>query len=381
VTTQIRPFSITVDQADIDDLRERLARTRWATQLPGGDWSRGVPADYLRDWAEHWRTGYDWRVHEAELNSFPQFITEIDGHDVHFLHVRSPEPDALPLIFTHGWPASVVEFTKIIGPLTDPRAHGGDPRQAFHVVVPSVPGFGFSEAPRDIGWSVPRVARMWVELMDRLGYERFGTQGGDLGAYVAPEVAVVAPERVVGVHVDGGLGFPTEADVPGMNDDERAEYEQILQWMGSGVDHHTLLRAAPQTFAYGWHDSPVALLAWMLEKFQEFTPMADVPEDVMDRDHILTNVSLYWFTGTSGSSSWPMYEGLQDGGFVWPTGQDKVPTGVYSGGPALFRRLAERHNTIVHWPEDNPGNHFVAMEEPGAHAADIRAFFHGLALG
>jgi hypothetical protein len=151
--------------------------------------------------------------------------------------------------------------------------------------------------------------------------------------------------------------------------------------MGSGVDHHTLLRAAPQTFAYGWHDSPVALLAWMLEKFQEFTPMADVPEDVMDRDHILTNVSLYWFTGTSGSSSWPMYEGLQDGGFVWPTGQDKVPTGVYSGGPALFRRLAERYNTIVHWPEDNPGNHFVAMEEPGAHAADIRAFFHGLALG
>jgi hypothetical protein len=219
VTTQIRPFSITIDQADIDDLRERLARTRWASQLPGGDWSRGVPADYLRDWAEHWRTGYDWRVHEAELNSFPQFITEIDGHDVHFLHVRSPEPDALPLIFTHGWPASVVEFTKIIGPLTDPSAHGGDPRQAFHVVIPSVPGFGFSEAPRDTGWSVRRVARMWVELMDRLGYERFGTQGGDLGAYVAPEVAVVAPERVVGVHVDGGLGFPTAADVPGITDD------------------------------------------------------------------------------------------------------------------------------------------------------------------
>ncbi|WP_166350224.1 epoxide hydrolase family protein [Phytoactinopolyspora limicola] len=378
MTPAIRPFRIDIAQADIDDLHERLARIRWTAQLPGDGWDRGVPTGYLRDWAEHWRTGYDWRTHEAELNTFPQFITEIDGYDIHFLHVRSPEPDALPLILTHGWPASIVEFTKIIGRLTDPRAHGADPAQAFHVVIPSVPGFGFSSAPRETGWKVQRVARMWVELMDRLGYEHFGAQGGDLGAYVTPEVALSAPDRVVGVHIDGGLGFPTEADVPDMNDEERAVYAEIQQWAQGGVDHHTLLRVAPQTFAHGWHDSPVALLAWMLEKFHEFTPMAEVPEDVIDRDHILTNVSLYWFTGTSGTSSWPMYNGLSDDGFVWPTGQAKVPTGVYSGGPALFRRLAERHNTIVHWPEGNPGNHFVAMEEPDAHAADIRRFFANL---
>ncbi len=293
---------------------------------------------------------------------------------MHFLHVRSPEPDALPLILTHGWPNSFVEFTKTIGPLTDPRSHGADPAQAFHVVVPSVPGFAFSEAPR-VGCSVERVARMWAELMSRLGYDSYGTQGGDLGAYVAPAIAEADPEHVVGVHIDGGIGFPTEADVPGMTDDERAEYEMMQQWMTGGVDHHTLLRAAPQTFAHAWHDSPVALLAWMLQKFREFTPMADVPEDVMNRDHVLTNVSLYWFTGTSGSSSWPMYEGLGDDGFAWPTGQKAVPTGVYGGGSALMRRLAERNNTILHWPEANPGNHFVAMEVPDVHAADIRTFF------
>ncbi len=372
------PFRIDIPQADLDDLRDRLARTRWPRQTPGDGWSRGVPVDYLRELAEYWAGGYDWRVHEARLNEFPQFVTEIDGLDVHLLHVRSPEPDALPLILTHGWPNSVVEFTDLIGPLTDPRAHGADPGQAFHVVVPSVPGFGFSQAPPQTGFTVARVARMWAELMRRLGYDRYGAQGGDLGAYVAPEVAKVAPEHVVGVHIDGGFGFPTAADVPGMNEAERAEWAQMQQWMSGGVDHHALLRAAPQTFAYAWHDSPAGLLAWMMQKFKEFAFMADTPDQVISRDQLLTNVSLYWFTGTSGSSSWPMYDLLtlaDDGGFAWPKGQRAVPSGVYGGGSALMRRLAERDNTIVHWPEGNPGNHFVAMEQPSAHAADIRAFF------
>lgn len=372
------PFRIDIAQADLDDLRDRLARTRWPRQVPGDGWSRGVPVDYLRELAEYWASGYDWRVHEARLNEFPQFITEIDGLDVHFLHVRSPEPDALPLILRHGWPNSVVEFTELIGPLTDPRAHGGEPGQAFHVVVPSVPGFGFSQAPPQTGFTVARLARMWAELMRRLGYDRYGTQGGDLGAYVAPEVARVAPEHVVGVHIDGGFGFPTAADVPGMTEAERAEWELMQQWMSGGVDHHALLRAAPQTFAYAWHDSPVGLLAWMTQKFKEFAFLAETPDQVIDRDQLLTNVSLYWFTGTSGSSSWPMYDLLtlaDDGGFAWPKGQRRVPSGVYGGGSALMRRLAERDNTIVHWPAGNPGNHFVAMEQPSAHAADIRAFF------
>jgi pimeloyl-ACP methyl ester carboxylesterase len=372
--TEIRPFRIETPQAALDDLRDRLARTRWPRQLPRAEWSRGVPVGYLQELAEHWRTTYDWRRHEARLNEFPQYMTEIDGQDVHFVHVRSSEPDALPLIITHGWPNSIVEFTELIAPLTDPRSHGGDPSRAFHVVAPSIPGFAFSEPPRESGWNVTRVARIWVELMNRLGYARYGVQGGDLGAYIAPEVAKMAPDRVVGVYVNGGIGFPTEADVPEMDEEERAQYALMREWAGGGVDHHALLRAAPQTFGYGWHDSPVALLAWMIQKFQEFTVTVDLPEKAIDRDLILTNVTLYWLTGTSGSSSWFMYESSR---FSWPEGQFVVPTGVYRGPPGI-RRLAERHNNIVHWPESNPGGHFVALEVPDALAGDLRRFFGGL---
>jgi pimeloyl-ACP methyl ester carboxylesterase len=385
--TTIRPFQIDIPQRDVDDLRDRLARTRWPRQLPGDGWSRGVPLDYLRDLTEYWRTGYDWRVPEATLNGYPQFITEIDGQDVHFLHVRSPEPDAIPLLLTHGWPNSFVEFANLIGPLTDPRAHGagsagsagaGSARSAhgvpaFDVVIPSPPGFGFSEPPHGTGWTVARVARLWTALMSRLGYDRYGTQGGDLGAYLAPEVAIAAPDHVIGVYVIAGLGIPTEADLPELTGDERDAYARLMaqDWM-NGVDHHALLRAAPQTFAYAWHDSPVGALAWMVQKFQEFNTAPGTVDQVIDRDLLLTNASLYWFTGTFGSSSWPMYDST---GFGWPSGQRAVPTGVYSGPPGI-RRLAERHNTIVHWPEDNPrGHHFIAMHLPDRLAADLRTFF------
>ncbi|MDX3233386.1 epoxide hydrolase [Streptomyces sp. ME19-01-6] len=373
MSDDIRPFRIDIPQADLDDLRDRLAHTRWPSQLPGEGWSRGVPLAHLKELADYWRDGYDWRRHEARLNEFPQFMTEIDGQDIHFLHVRSPEPDALPLILNHGWPNSFIEFTDLIDRLTDPRSHGGDPSQAFHVVVPSVPGYGFSAPPRETGWNVARVARLWVQLMHRLGYDRYGTQGGDLGAYIAPEVAKAAPEHVVGVYIIAGLGFPIEADLPELTDDERAVFEQLQQadWM-NGVPHHALLRAAPQTFAYGWHDSPVAALAWLTQKFKEFTVVDKLPEELIDRDLILTNTTLYWLTDTFGSSSWPMYDST---GFGWPEGQKAVPTGVYSGPPGI-RRLAERHNTIIHWPTDNPGSHhFLAMDRPGPMAADMRAFF------
>ncbi|MBL1097459.1 epoxide hydrolase family protein [Streptomyces coffeae] len=373
MSAEIRPFRIDIPQADLDDLNDRLARARRPRQLPGEGWSRGVPPAYLKNLADYWRTGFDWRRAEARMNEFPQFLTEIDGLDIHFLHVRSPEPDALPLILTHGWPNSFVEFLDLIGHLTDPRAHGGDPAQAFHVVVPSVPGFGFSAPPPTTGWNVARVGGLWADLMRRLGYERYGVQGGDLGAYVAPEVAKAAPDQVVGVYVISGLGFPTEADIPDMNEDERAAFAfmQNQDWM-SGVDHHALLRAAPQTFAYAWHDSPVGALAWMAQKFNEFSMADKLPEEILDRDLLLTNLTLYWLTDTFGSSSWPMYESTE---FAWPEGQKAVPTGVYNGPPGI-RRLAERHNTIAHWPEGNPGSHhFVAMELPGSVAADLRVFF------
>ena len=352
----MRPFRIAVAQQDLQDLRERLARTRWPAQLPGTEWDRGVPVRWLRELAEHWRTEYDWRAYEARLNAFPQWVTEIDRLDIHFLHVRSPDPDALPLILSHGWPTSIVEFIELIGALT----------ADFHVVIPSVPGFGFSGTPREPGFSVERVGRIWAELMNRLGYRRYGSHGGDLGAYLAPAVAVAAPEQVVGVHVNAGPGMPTEADVPGMSEPERADYAAMQEWAGSGVDHHSLLRAAPQTFAYGWQDSPVALLAWHMQKMRDFGDL------VIDWDLLLTNTSIYWFTGTAASSSWFMYD---TAAFAWPKGQTAVPTGVYAGGPPLFRRLAEQQYTITHWPTGNPGGHFVALHEPAALAADLRTFF------
>ncbi|MFI6868195.1 epoxide hydrolase family protein [Nocardia sp. NPDC050406] len=375
MTFQIRPFRIEIPQADIDDLNDRLARTRWTRQLPGQGRERGVPVAYLKDLVEYWRTEFDWRAQEAKLNEFPQFLTEIDGLDVHFLHVRSSEPDALPLLLTHGWPNTFVEFTESIALLTDPRNHGGDPGQAFHVVIPSVPGFAFSAPPADVGMKPRTVARMWVELMARLGYERYGVQGGDLGAYVVQEMAIAAPDHVVGVHIDGGIGMPTIDDVPTMTPDERAEWDMMQKWM-TGVNHHVLLHAAPQTFAAAWTDSPAGLLAWLVHKFTEFSPLVDRVEEAIDLDHLLTNISLYWFTDTAATSSWPMYNGLGDNGFEWPAGQKLVPVGTYGGGSALMRRLAERDNTIAHWPEDNPpANHFIAMEVPRAHTADIRAFF------
>lgn len=292
MSAEIRGFRIDIPQSDLDDLHDRLARTRWAPQLPGADGSRGVPVARLRELAEYWRTEYDWRAQESRLNRFPQYRTEIDGVDVHFLHVRSPEPGALPLVLNHGWPSTFAEFAGLVDLLVDPRAHGGDPARAFHVVVPSVPGYGFSAAPSETGWSAERVGRMWVELMRRLGYARYGVQGGDLGTYVGTAMAEAAPDRVAGLYITAGLGFPTEADVPMLTDAERAGYEAMMaaDWV-NGVDHHGLLRAAPQTFSIGWNDSPAAALAWMVRKYTDFSAAGPL-DAAIDRDALLTTVGI-----------------------------------------------------------------------------------------
>ncbi len=374
INEAIQPFTIAVPQADLNDLQARLARTRWPAQLPGDGWSRGVPVEYLRGLAEYWRTGYDWRAHKAALNAFPQYMTTIDDQRIHFLHVRSPEPDALPLLLTHSWPGSIAEFTRIIGPLTDPRAHGGDPATAFHIVAPSIPGFGFSEAPRETGWTIARVADIWATLMQRLGYQRYGVHGNDAGALVSPELAKRHPERVVGVHITGGIGFPTPDDLAEMSEDERTRYAAMGQLMGSGAFIHTVVQGArPQTFAYGWHDSPVAQLAWIAEKFKEWTDhTAELPEDAVDRDQLLTNVTIYWLTGTAASSTWMYY----DGAAGWSPSQTAVPTGnvVFPNDPSV-RRIAERENTIARWTEFDRGGHFAAMEVPELLIGDLRAFF------
>ncbi|WP_433243558.1 epoxide hydrolase family protein [Actinomadura nitritigenes] len=372
---KINPFRIDIPQADLDDLHDRLARTRWPDELPGVGWSYGVPTAYARELAEYWCTGYDWRRHEAALNEHPQFTTEIDGQNIHFLHVRSPEPDALPLILTHGWPGSVAEFMTVIGPLTDPRAHGGDPADAFHLVAPSLPGFGFSGPTREAGWNLRRVARAWAELMRRLGYDRYGAQGGDTGSLVSPELGRVAPENVVGVHVNGSLGFPTFApgETEGLTEAERARLAVYTDQDRSG--YAMIQSTRPQTLAFGLHDSPAGQMAWIVEKFKEWTdPAHDLPDQAVDRDQMLTDVTLYWFTGTAGSSARLYKEGATDWG--QPVGKSDVPTGVaVFPGDAGIRRVAEREHNVIHWSEFDRGGHFAAMEAPDLLVDDVRAFF------
>ena len=377
----ISQFRIDIPEADLGDLRVRLGRTRWPVQIPGTDWEAGVPGGYLRGLAEYWRTGYDWRAEEARLNTFPQFTTGIDGQNVHFLHVRSAEPNALPLIMTHGWPGSVAEFTEVIGPLTDPTRYGGDPADAFHVVAPSLPGFGFSTPLQGPGWDTERVARAWAELMRRLRYRRYGAQGGDTGSIVSPALGRLDPDHVVGVHVNGVPTFPsgTPGELAGLSGGDQARLERMERWAGEMSGYAIVQSTRPQTLAYGLTDSPVGQLAWIVEKFREWTD-GDLPDDAVDRDQMLTNVTLYWLTGTAGSSARLYFEAARSG--AWgPPAHSTVPTGVavfpYEIAPPI-RRFAELSNNIVYWSEFDRGGHFAAMEEPDLLVADVRQMFRQL---
>ncbi|TDD36420.1 epoxide hydrolase [Actinomadura sp. KC06] len=384
-SSEIRPFRIDVPEVRLQDLRDRLARTRWGAALPGGAWERGVPVDYLRDLVEYWRTSYDWRGHEAALNEIPQFVTEIEGQTVHFLHVRSPEPDALPLLLCHGWPGSVVEFLDMIGPLTDPGAHGGDPADAFHVAIPSMPGFGFSGPTHEEGWNSSRVARAFATLMSRLGYERYGTQGGDMGAFVAPELGRIDAEHVVGVHVNAATygfipyGEVSDEERAALDDRERARLDRLADWTANGSGYFQIQATRPQTLAYGLTDSPAGQLAWIVEKFKEWThPSRDLPETAMDRDRILTDVMFYWLTDTFGSAANMYYENMHMSG-GWNTEPPTTPTGVAAFAEDIaIRRYAEQGNNIVHWSDFDEGGHFAAMERPDLLTEDVRAFFRPL---
>jgi epoxide hydrolase len=382
----IHPFRVEIPQADLDDLHDRLARTRWPDELAGVGWSRGVPLGYLKELAGYWRDGYDWRGQEARLNQLPQFTTEIDGQRIHFLHVRSPEADALPLIVTHGYPGSVVEFLDLVGPLTDPRAHGGDPADAFHLVAPSLPGYGFSTPVREPGWAMGRTSRAWVELMARLGYDRYGGQGGDIGAGVTGMLANLDPGHVVGVHLNSdplavaAVALPPgdQADRAAVTDAHRASLEWMRRFQADGLGYLELQRTRPQTVAYALTDSPVGQLAWIVEKFKEWTdPAADLPEDAVDRDQLLTNISIYWFTGTGASAAQFLYETAhaQD----WP-GPSDIPQGwaVFAAHDDLVRRLIDPDGRIEHWSEFDRGGHFAAMEAPDLLVEDVRAFFRKL---
>jgi pimeloyl-ACP methyl ester carboxylesterase len=380
---EIRPFRIEVPQAALDDLGERLARTRWPAEPEGIGWSRGVPVGYLRELAEYWRTAYDWRQHEARLNQLPQFTTTIDGANLHFLHVRSPEPEATPLLLIHGWPGSVVEFLELIGPLTDPRAHGGDPADAFHLVVPSIPGHGLSGPLIEPGWNHGRMAGAYVELMARLGYDRYGVQGGDIGAFEAPLVGRLAPDRVIGVHVNALVTFPSgdPAELADLTEAEQQRLARMRNFQDDMMGYSHIQGTRPQTLAYALTDSPAGQLAWIVEKFREWTdPAAELPEDAVDRDHLLTNVSIYWLTATAGSAANLYYETYHDPSMFAPRERGTVPTGVAVSltQDVAVRKLAERDHNVVHWSEFDRGGHFAAMEAPEFLVGDVRAFFRTL---
>ncbi len=391
VTTHLtlEPFRIAIPDADLVDLKRRLAATRWPEQLPGTPWQRGVPVDYLRELAAHWADGFDWRAQEAALNAHPQFRTEIDGQRLHFLHVESPEPAAKPLILLHGWPGSVVEFLDVIGPLTDPRVHGLDPAQAFHLVIPSLVGFGFSTPVSGPGWSAQRMAEAFTTLMAGLGYGRYGVQGGDWGSFIGPLMGGLARDRVIGVHVNAtAFGFMpgknmTDEKYASLTDRERSKVALAREWGAEKTGYFKVQGTRPQTLSYGLTDSPVGQLAWIVEKFKEWTDSAkELPEDSVPRDRLLANVSLYWFTGTAGSSADIYYEtsharALRTRGAGRAESEPSgVPTGVaVFAEDVAIRRYGERFHNVVHWSDFDTGGHFAAMETPRLLVDDIRAFF------
>jgi epoxide hydrolase len=370
MSDEIKPFRVAIPDTDLDYLHDRLAGARWPGELPGVGWARGVPLDYLRELAEYWRTEYDWRDQEAKLNRYPQFTTDIDGQRVHFLHVRSDRPDAKPLLLTHGFPSSVAEFLALIEPLVDP-ADG----PAFHVVVPSMPGYAFSTPLAATGWTMSSTARAWIELMRRLGYERYGVHGGDVGGGVSGIVAGLDGEHVIGVHVvtDPLTAANVATFLPGMaerldeNDPvDKVVLDRMADFKKEGSGYLAIQNSRPQTIGYGLVDSPVLQLAWIAEKFEEWT---DLP---IDRDQLLTNVSLYWFTGSGATAAHALYEQAHSTDWGAPPA---VPQGfAIFGADETVRRVVPAPPD-VHWTEFERGKHFPAMEAPTELAADLRAFF------
>ncbi|MDI2130667.1 epoxide hydrolase family protein [Yinghuangia seranimata] len=374
----VRPFRIAVPQRDVEDLRDRLARTRWADELPESEvtdgvqrgpvmpgWEYGVPGSWVRPLVEQW-AAFDWRAKEAELNAIPQFTTEIDGQLVHFAHVRSAEPGATPLVLSHGWPNTFAEYAGLIGPLTDPAAHGGDPADAFDVVMPSLPGFGFSGPTRERGWNAARTADAWAELMRRLGYERFGAHGNDAGAIISPELGRRHPERVIGVHVNQIFSFPSgdPAEFAGLSPEDM-QYLEFLQGFVAHAIHDHAQQAQPQTLAHALADSPAGQLAWI----------GQLLGGVQDPDVVLTAASIYWFTNSSASSARFYYENHHGEKAAEPT---TFPIGLASFAFDFrpIRRFAERdHANIVHWNEYERGSHWAAHDAPDLLVGDIREFF------
>lgn len=400
----IQPFHISVPQADLDDLNVRLERTRWPVQVAGTDWERGVPVPYLKRLADYWRDRFDWRAQEARLNALPQFTTDIDGQRLHFVHVRSGAANAVPLLLLHGYPGSVVDFLEVIGPLSDPEAYGGLPTDAFHVVAVSLPGLGLSPRVLEPGWNLFRTTQAVAELMRRLGYERYAVQAGDAGAGVAGMLGGMYSAQVIGIHLNGPEPFPEAAPEElealareELSEADRLRLSRMQRFNREGGGYLHIQSTRPATIGYGLHDSPAMQLAWIVEKYKEWTdPAKELPEDALNIDHLLTNVSAYWFTGNGAGAAHFLYENMYpaapdaagawegDGSAEWGAGEggeavQPVPMGVaVFAADNTIRKLTDRSGGVTHWSEFDRGGHFPAMEVPDLYVGDVRDFFRPL---
>jgi pimeloyl-ACP methyl ester carboxylesterase len=387
--TAVRPFRIDIPEAALVDLRRRLAATRWPDSETVGDQSQGVQIEGLRDLVEYWTTHYDWRPIEAQLNKLPMFVTEIDGLDVHFIHIRSPHADALPMIMTHGWPGSVLEFLKVLGPLTDPTAHGGAAEDAFHLVVPSIPGFGFSAKPTEAGWGSDRIGRAWALLMSRLGYDRYVSQGGDCGSVISHRMALQNVPGLVGIHVNmpGTVpseiaailtaGGPAPKDLP---DDEKRAFDALDTFYRDSSGYAEMMVTRPQTIGYSLVDSPVGLAAWIYEKIAEWTYSDGQPERVLTRNEILDDISLYWLTASGASAARIYWEDHSNNFNAVDIAELPVAVTVFPGEIYCApRSWAERcYRNLIYFNKADNGGHFAAWEQPEIFAREVRAAFRSL---
>ncbi|MGR8948932.1 MAG: epoxide hydrolase family protein [Gammaproteobacteria bacterium] len=375
--SDIRPFSLSIADEELTALKQRLHNTRWPEAELVDDWSQGVPLSYLQDLCNYWASEYDWRRCEAEINQYPQFITEIDGIDIHFVHIKSPHQDAAPLVMTHGWPGSIVEFLNVIKPLTDPTAYGGDAQDAFHLVLPTMPGYGFSAKPTEPGWTIERIGQAWTKLMVRLGYQQFFAQGGDWGSTVTHSIAATETAHCRGAHVNMSLVSPSEAVLNNLSELEKkalAANQHYANW-DSGYSKQQTTR--PQTIGYGLVDSPAGLAAWIVEKFWSWTDNQGHPEDAVTRDQILDDIMFYWLTGTGASSARLYWESFTAA--FGPKAPIEIPF-AYSCFPkdiflASKRWYEERCSDLRYFNALDKGGHFAALEQPALFVDEVRAAF------
>ena len=377
MSEEIQSFRIEVPQEQLDDLQKRLQHARWPEQetVAGTEapWSQGIPLHYTQELARYWREDYDWRATEARLNDIPQFRTVIDGLGIHFLHVRSPHEDALPLLMTHGWPGSIVEFLKVIGPLTDPTTHGGSPEDAFHLVIPSLPGFGFSDKPDHASWGIPRIAMAWEQLMLRLGYERFAAQGGDWGSMVTSGLAVGHPAHLAGIHLNMPVVGPDPDTLDSMTDVEMGALASFDNYQKNESGYSTQQSTRPQTLGYGLADSAVGQMAWIVEKFWAWTDCDGDPTNVLTEDELLDNVMMYWLTNSAASSArlyWESFADVDLREIGVPTACSIFPKEIFQTSE---RWASKRFTDLRHFNRLDKGGHFAAFEQPELFVAELRA--------